>query len=69
MRQPAKSFEDLLVWQKSHQFVLAVYRLTREFPKTELYGLTLQLRRAAHQFPLTLQKGLRGEGMQTRSVL
>ncbi|MEW5954513.1 MAG: four helix bundle protein [Bacillota bacterium] len=33
MRKPAKTFEDLLVWQKAHLFVLAVYRLSRTFPK------------------------------------
>ena len=32
MREPAKRFEDLVVWQKAHRFVLAVYRLTRSFP-------------------------------------
>jgi hypothetical protein len=39
MRKPAKTFEDLLVWQKAHLFVLAVYRSTMAFPKKyELYG-------------------------------
>ena len=36
---PARTFEDLGVWRKAHQFVLAVYKLTREFPKQETYGL------------------------------
>lgn len=47
MREPAKTFEDLLVWQKAHLFVLAVYRLSGTFPKYEIYGLTSQFRRAA----------------------
>jgi len=38
MRESAKKFEDLVVWQKAHQFVLAVYRLTQPFPKSEIYG-------------------------------
>ena len=42
-----KSFTDLIVWQKAHRFVLSVYRLTKEFPKEEVYGLTSQFRRAA----------------------
>lgn len=42
-----RSFTDLIVWQKSHQFVLAVYKMTKEFPKEEIYGLTSQFRRAA----------------------
>ena len=46
-RRPAKTFQDLIVWQKAHQLVLSVYRLTESFPKNETYGLTSQLRRAA----------------------
>ncbi|MBW4609404.1 MAG: four helix bundle protein [Hassallia sp. WJT32-NPBG1] len=44
---PAKSFQDLIVWQKAHQFVLSIYIFSEKFPKTEIYGLTSQLRRAA----------------------
>ncbi|MBL7154727.1 MAG: four helix bundle protein [Phycisphaerae bacterium] len=33
-----KSFKDLIVWQKSYALCLAVYRLTRGFPKSETYG-------------------------------
>ena len=43
--KPAQRFEDLMVWQKSHQLVLRVYRLTSEFPKREIYGLAAQMRR------------------------
>jgi four helix bundle protein len=46
-KEPAKSFQDLIVWQKTHQFVLAVYRLTAHFPGHEKDGLTLLARRAA----------------------
>jgi hypothetical protein len=38
MRKAAKTFEDLLVWQKAHLYVLAVYRLSMAFPKYEIYG-------------------------------
>ncbi|MEW5953983.1 MAG: four helix bundle protein [Bacillota bacterium] len=38
MRKPAKTFEDLLVWQKANLFVLAVYRLSMAFLKYEIYG-------------------------------
>jgi four helix bundle protein len=37
---PARSFQDLIVWQKAYQFVLGLYRLTDSFPKHEIYGLT-----------------------------
>ncbi|MBF2009328.1 hypothetical protein PCC6912_05200 [Chlorogloeopsis fritschii PCC 6912] len=46
-RETAKTFQDLVVWQKAHQFVLSVYKFSNEFPKTEIYGFTSQLRRAA----------------------
>ena len=41
------SFENLQVWQKAHAFVLFVYKVTRQFPTDEKYGLTSQFRRAA----------------------
>ena len=34
MRQAARTFQDLIVWQKAHRFVLSVYRITNEFPKS-----------------------------------
>ena len=59
MEQPAKSFEDLIVWQKAHQFVLNVYKLTTSFPKHELYGLVSQMRRAAVSIPANIVEGFR----------
>ena len=41
-----KSFKDLIVWQKSRDLAVIIYKLTEKFPKTELYGLTSQMRRA-----------------------
>lgn len=41
-----KSFKDLIVWQKSKDLAVLVYRLTEKFPQSELYGLTSQMRRA-----------------------
>jgi len=46
-RVPAKSFKDLIVWQKAHGLVLSVYKVTRSFPKEEMYGLTSQMRRSS----------------------
>lgn len=46
-RQPAKSFRDLIVWQKAHELVLGIYSLTKNFPKEEIYGLTSQMRRSS----------------------
>ena len=50
-KEPAKTFQDLIVWQKAHQFVLSVYRSTESFPGKEMYGLTSQFRRAAVSIP------------------
>ena len=47
MRSPAKSFQDLVVLRKAHQFVFSVYDLTGESPGTEIYGLTSQITRSA----------------------
>jgi four helix bundle protein len=59
MGEPAKTFEDLLVWQKAHLFVLAVYRLSGTFPKYEIYGLSLQFRRAAVSIAANIAEGFR----------
>jgi four helix bundle protein len=58
-KKTAKTFQDLVVWQKSHLFVLTVYRLTKDFPKSELYGLTQQLRRAAVYIAANIAEGFR----------
>lgn len=51
------SFEHLLVWQKAHQFVLEVYKMTQTFPESEKYGLTSQFRRAAVSIPANIAEG------------
>jgi four helix bundle protein len=58
-RPPARSFQDLLVWQKAHTLVLAIYQLTAAFPKPETYGLSLQMRRAAVSIPANIAEGFR----------
>ena len=63
----AKSFRDLLVWQKAHQLVLATYELTKGFPKDELYGLTSQLRRAAVSVPANIAEGFRKYGLADKA--
>jgi four helix bundle protein len=59
LRSPAQSFEDLIVWQKSHQLTLLVYRVTSAFPKSELYGLVSQMRRAAVSVPANIAEGFK----------
>ena len=55
--EKSKSFEDLLVWQKGHQFVLEVYKITKQFPEDEIYGLTSQFRRAAVSITANISEG------------
>lgn len=58
-RKPARSFEDLLVWQLAHALVLAIYRESIKFPKAELYGLVSQVRRAAVSIPANIAEGFK----------
>ncbi len=62
MSTPARSFQDLVVWQKAHQFVLSVYRYTRGFPTDERFGLTSQLRRAAVSIAANIAEGFPKRG-------
>jgi four helix bundle protein len=62
LSKPARTFQDLLVWQKAHQFVLGVYALTAAFPKQETYGLSLQMRRASVSIPANIAEGFRRRG-------
>ena len=59
-----KSFRDLVVWQKGIELCLSLYRLTREFPREETYGLTSQLRRAGVSVPSNIAEGF---GRRSRS--
>ena len=53
----ARTFRDLVVWRKAHEYALSVYRLTSHFPKEEMYGLTTQMRRAAVSVPANIAEG------------
>src|SRR5205823_2527456 len=61
-RAPAKTFRDLVVWQKAHQFVLGAYIYSGAFPRSETYGLVSQLRRAAVSIPANIAEGFRRKG-------
>ena len=61
-RQAAKTFRDLLVWRKAHEFALSIYTLTAAFPKQETYGLSIQMRRAAVSVPANIAEGFRKRG-------
>jgi four helix bundle protein len=53
------SYKDLTVWQKAIQFCEEVYVVTERFPKSELYGLTSQIRRSCISIPSNIAEGQR----------
>ena len=55
-------YKDLKVWQKADEFALEIYRITKHFPKAEMYGLTSQLRRAALSVPTNIVEGYARKG-------
>jgi len=61
-RERARTFQDLIVWQKAHQLVLSIYQCTEAFPKKEIYGLTSQFRRAAISVAANITEGFRKTG-------
>jgi four helix bundle protein len=61
-RAPARTFRDLVVWRKAHEFALAVYNFTANFPKQEMYGLSIQMRRADVSTAANIAEGFRKRG-------
>jgi four helix bundle protein len=57
--QPANNFQELIVWQKAHAFVLKLYAYSTLFPQSERYGLTSQARRAAVSIPANIAEGFK----------
>ena len=53
----SKNFRDLIAWQKAMDLVEEVYKLTRDFPKEEVYALTSQMRRASVSVPSNIAEG------------
>jgi four helix bundle protein len=52
-----KDFKQLVVWKKSHDLTVAIYKHTSTFPKHELYGLTSQIRPASASIPVNIAEG------------
>ena len=53
----SRSFEDLVVWQKAHAFTLDIYKITKCYPKEELFGLISQFRRASVSIAANIAEG------------
>lgn len=54
-----ESYRDLIVWQKAMELVVAVYELTAHFPKEEVYGMAMQMKRSAVSIPSNIAEGSR----------
>ena len=52
-----KDFRKLEVWKRAHELVLEIYKVTYQFPKEELYGLTNQIRRSSSSIPTNIAEG------------
>lgn len=59
---PIQTFQDIVAWQKSHELVLEVYRITETYPKHEIFGLVSQSRRCAVSVPSNIAEGYRRNG-------
>ena len=61
-----KSFTDLVVWQKAHQLVLVIYKITKNFPKQEIYGLSDQMRRCSVSITSNIAEGFSRQGKKEK---
>ena len=52
-----KNLEDLLIWQRSHQLTLNIYKSSASFPPEEKFGLTSQIRRSSASIPTNIAEG------------
>ena len=56
------NFKDLKIWQLSHQLTLLIYKITLNFPKSEIFGITSQLRRSSSSIPANIAEGFGRKG-------
>lgn len=61
-----KTFTDLLVWQKGHEVVLDIYKITETFPRKEVFGLSSQMQRAAVSITINLAEGFSRKGFREK---
>ena len=67
MSREVRGYRDLIVWQKAHQFVLDAYKVSKTFPREEIYGLTSQFRRAAVSIAANIAEGFKKRGQQDKA--
>ena len=65
-----QDYRKLVVWERSHQYVLSIYTITNKFPEQERYGLTSQIRRATVSIPANIAEGCgRGSNAELKRFL
>lgn len=62
-----ENFTDLVVWQKAHELVLEIYRITKTFPQEEKFGLVSQMRRAAVSVAANIAEGFKRRGQKSKT--
>ena len=67
LKAKAEKFEDLEVWKKAHQLVLHVYKITKDFPPEEKFGLVSQMRRAAVSIPANIAEGFKKRTLKDKA--
>lgn len=55
-------YKKLIVWQKSDELAFEIYKITKQFPADEIYGIVSQLRRAALSIPVNIAEGYGRQG-------
>ena len=63
----AVRFEDLEVWKRAHELVLRIYKITKDFPNEEKFGLVSQMRRAAISIPANISEGFKKRGLRDKA--
>ncbi len=66
MQKPLRDFTDLLAWQEGHKLVLEIYKLTKKFPKDEMFGLVNQMRRSAVSVTSNIAEGFGRQGYKEK---
>jgi len=61
-----KDFKDLIVWRESHKLVLDIYKLTKNFPKNEIFGIISQMRRASVSITSNITEGFGRQGYKEK---
>jgi four helix bundle protein len=63
-----RDFRELKVWEKAHLLTLQIYRITKQFPSDERFGLTVQLRRAAASIPMNIAEAMVSEEIVSENL-